>query len=121
MSDPSIVILYVENPTVSASFYADLLGKTPVEASDSFAMFALECGMMLALWSRHTVMPAATGTGGGELMFPCRDVAALAALHADWAARGIAMLHPPVHAEFGDSFTAVDPDGHRLRVLVPAG
>jgi hypothetical protein len=42
MTDFNFVLLYVENPAVSADFYAGLLGKPPVEAAPTFVMFALE-------------------------------------------------------------------------------
>ena len=71
--DPNFVILYVDSPAASAGFYADLLGKPPVESSATFAMFALESGVMLGLWSRRTVAPAATASpGAGELAFALR-------------------------------------------------
>jgi hypothetical protein len=41
MTDPNFVILYVKDPSASAAFCADLLGHAPVEASPTFAMFAL--------------------------------------------------------------------------------
>jgi hypothetical protein len=55
MSDPNMILLYVDSPAKSAAFYADLLARQPVESSPTFAMFALESGVMLGLWSRHTV------------------------------------------------------------------
>jgi len=57
MSDPNFLILYVKSPSASAAFYADLLGKSPVETSATFAMFALDSGVMLGLWAAHTVGP----------------------------------------------------------------
>ena len=36
MADFNFVILYVDSPPASGSFYADLLGKEPVEASPTF-------------------------------------------------------------------------------------
>lgn len=41
LSDPNYVLLYVQNPAVSVTFYEGLLGKPPVENSPTFAMFAL--------------------------------------------------------------------------------
>ena len=121
MSDPNFVILYVENPTASAAFYADLLGRAPVEAAPTFAMFALESGVMLGLWSRHTVEPAAQALGGGgELAFSLADVAAVTARHAEWSGRGLPILQAPTAMDFGYTFVALDPDGHRLRVFTPA-
>ena len=55
MPDPNFVLLYVENPSASAGFYAGLLGRDPVEVSPTFAMFALQSGTRLGLWSRATV------------------------------------------------------------------
>lgn len=64
MSDPSFVILYGDNPPASVAFYTALLGKPPVESSPTFAMFALESGVMLGLWSRRTVEPAVSAASG---------------------------------------------------------
>lgn len=121
MLDPNFVLLYVDNPAASAAFYADLLGRSPVEASPTFAMFALASGLRLGLWSRHTVEPAAAAAGGGaELGFPVADAAAVDALHADWRARGLPVAQAPTAMDFGHTFVALDPDGHRLRVFAPA-
>lgn len=118
MPEPSLVILYVESPPASAAFYADLLGREPVEASPTFAMFRLSSGSGLGLWSRHTVEPAAQAAGGGaELALVAGDVDAI---HADWTARGLAIAQPPTDLDFGRAFVALDPDGHWLRVFAPA-
>ncbi len=117
MPDLSLVILYVDNPTASAAFYADLLGQPPAEQSPTFAMFPLPSGIGLGLWSRHTVEPAAAAAGGGtEIAFMATDVDAV---HADWAAKGLAIAQPPTELDFGRTFVALDPDGHRLRVFKP--
>jgi predicted enzyme related to lactoylglutathione lyase len=121
MPDPNFVILYVDSPAASAAFYADLLGKAPVEASPTFAMFALNSGVMLGLWARRTVEPEATGSGGGEIAFTVADSAAVDATHADWKERGLRILQSPTEMDFGRTFVAGDPDGHRLRVFFPTG
>lgn len=96
MTDPSFVILYVANPAASTAFYADLLGRAPVEASPTFAMFALESGVMLGLWSRPAVWPTATSSSGsGELAFAAADPAAVDAIHRDWVKRGLPIIQPP--------------------------
>jgi predicted enzyme related to lactoylglutathione lyase len=118
--DPNFIVLYVESPARSAAFYADLLGQAPVEASATFAMFALASGMMLGLWARHTVAPPATSPGGGEIGFAVDDTDTVHALHADWERRGVPIAQPPTTMDFGRTFVAFDPDGHRLRVFVPA-
>lgn len=121
MSAPSMIILYVDSPPASATFYATLLGRPPVESSPTFAMFALESGVMLGLWSRHTVQPAAAVSGGGgELAFTVADAQAVQTRHAEWSARGLPIAQAPTDMDFGHTFVALDPDGHRLRVFAPA-
>lgn len=120
MTMPDFVILYVDRPPVSARFYADLLGLEPVEASPTFALFALPSGLRLGLWSRHTVEPAAQAAGGGtEVVFQVGSVAAVADTCAAWRGQGLPILQEPVRLDFGTTFVALDPDGHRLRVFVP--
>ncbi|MBY6264664.1 drug:proton antiporter [Azospirillum sp. 412522] len=113
------VLLHVDSPAASAAFYADLLGRPPVEASPTFAMFKAGNGLMLGLWSRHTVEPAATAPGGSEIAFTVADEAGVRDLYADWSARGLTVLQPPTAMDFGHTFVASDPDGHRLRVFAP--
>jgi catechol 2,3-dioxygenase-like lactoylglutathione lyase family enzyme len=120
MTDPNFVILYVENPVASAAFYSDLLGRVAAEAAPTFAMFTLDSGMRLGLWSRRTVAPAADFSGSGsELAFPVADPDAVRATHADWRRRGLTIAQEPTAVDFGHTFVALDPDGHRLRVFAP--
>ena len=46
MTDPNFVILYVKDPSASAAFYADVLGRTPVEASPTFVRRGRAAGFM---------------------------------------------------------------------------
>ncbi len=122
MADPNFIILYVDSPTMSADFYAALLGKPPVEFSATFAMFALPSGVMLGLWSRHTVEPAAAPTlgGGSEVAFAVENRDQVTSLYNTWTARGLGIAQKPVDMDFGHTFVALDPDGHRLRVFAAA-
>jgi catechol 2,3-dioxygenase-like lactoylglutathione lyase family enzyme len=121
MSDFNFVLLYVESPAASAAFYADLLGRAPVEQSPTFAMFAMASGVMLGLWARDTVEPMPAGANGGsEICFTAPDSNAVDATHADWRKRGIAIAQAPTAMDFGRTFVGLDPDGHRLRVFAPA-
>lgn len=118
MPTPTYTLLYVDNPPASAGFYQALLGREPVESSATFALFVFDNGTKLGLWSRHTVEPAATAAGGGgEIGFSVPDSATVHALHDDWRGRGLSILQPPTEMDFGHSFVALDPDGHRLRVF----
>lgn len=117
------VLLYVADPLASAALYRRLLGRPPVDASPGFALFALPGGAMLGLWRREAVLPPADGApGAGELALALAGGrAAVDACHADWIAQGLAMLQAPTALDFGYTFTAQDPDGHRLRVFAPEG
>ena len=122
MQSPNFFILYVDNPATSVAFYQDLLGRAPVESSPTFAMFALEAGVMLGLWSRHTVEPVAVNTGGGhEVCFAVEGKARVDELFAEWSNRGLAIAQPPVELDFGYTFVALDPDQHRLRAFASNG
>ena len=125
MLDPNFIILYVDDPRASARFYVDLLSLRTLEESPTFAMLALRPGMMLGLWSRHTVEPAPAGAGGGaEIAFalePGSGSGSVDAVYADWTSRGLAIAQSPIDLDFGRTFVALDPDGHRLRVFAPAG
>ena len=121
MPDVNFVILYVDSPAASAAFYTALLGRAPVESSPTFAMFAMDSGLMLGLWSRRAVEPgAAAMPGAGEVAFSVAGEDVVRAQHAEWAKRGIKVIQPPTQMDFGFTFTALDPDGHRLRVFAPS-
>src|SRR5580704_18138712 len=101
MPNPNFVLLYVDSPAVSATFYRNILAREPVELSPTFALFALDSGLMLGLWSRHTVEPAATGSSGAaEVAFTVDDTASVDATCADWTMRGLAILQTPVDMDF---------------------
>ncbi|MCV3765062.1 VOC family protein [Rhizobium sp. TRM95796] len=117
MMTPSYILLYVADMTASRAFYDALLGLQPIEAAPTFSFYVLPNGLKLALWSRDGVIPAATPPGGFELGFPLGSDDEVDATAKDWTARGIELIQPPMAADFGRTFTAVDPDGHRLRVF----
>jgi catechol 2,3-dioxygenase-like lactoylglutathione lyase family enzyme len=116
------LLLYVAQPEASAAFYSRLLGRPPVEASPTFAMFALDDGLMLGLWSRDGVQPAAAAAPGAssELAFALGDAAEVDAVHTRWRTQGLPIAQPPTRMDFGYTCVALDPDGHRLRAFAPA-
>lgn len=120
MTHPSYVLLYVQSPAASAAFYSQLLARNPVESSETFALFVLDGGFKLGLWGRDGVIPKATLMGGGaELCFALADDGEVDAWHARWSAQGMPVLQLPERMDFGYTFVATDPDGHRLRVFAP--
>lgn len=108
------VLLFVTNPQKSSAFYSRLFELTPVEESPTFALFALSNGVMLGLWSRKTAEPVVVAeAGGAEIAFAAEDVDDL---FAKWQAKGITMVQKPTDMDFGRTFVALDPDGHRIRI-----
>ena len=120
MPDFSFLLLHVESPAGSAKFYNELLGIPIIEQSPTFAMLPLRDGVMLGLWSRDTVEPkSAAQPGTSEVAFTVANAATVHDTHVDWTSRGLTIVQMPTRMDFGTTFVALDPDGHRLRVLAP--
>ena len=118
----NFVLFYVENPPASAKFYAELLGRQAVETTPAFAMLQLSDGVMLGLWSKDTCVPKPAGApGASEIAFAVADAEAVYSTHQAWTKQGLTIAQEPATMDFGPTFVALDPDGHRLRVLVPGG
>lgn len=117
MPQLNFIMLFVHNPIESATFYSNLLKIDPVESSETFAMLFLGNGIMLGLWSPKTAKPAAIVHGGGcEIVFCEKEVDAL---YETWLKLGVTIALEPTEMEFGRTFVALDPDGHRIRVYSP--
>lgn len=113
------VLLFVENPQKSSLFYQDIFGIKPIEGSPTFVLFSLDNGVMFGLWSNHTVEPPVKVPGGGmEICFPTEDVDGL---YEEWGAKHVTIAQKPTDMEFGRTFVALDPDGHRIRAYALRG
>jgi len=118
MLTPTYTILYVADPQASARLYANVLDTQHIETSPTFVLFPLENGRMLGLWAKSAAEPAADFHGSGsELAFRVADEAEVDALHGKWRESGLRIVQAPTRMDFGYTFTAADPDGHRLRVF----
>lgn len=116
MQAPNFILLYVENPEVSAAFYERLFSRPPIESSKHFAMFGFDNGLRLGLWMRDDVQPKPSSKpGAAEVLFPIETRQAVDALCADWRKLGLSIAQEPTAMDFGYTFVALDPDGHRLR------
>ncbi|WP_165219932.1 VOC family protein [Affinirhizobium pseudoryzae] len=117
MKPANFILLYVDSVAESCRFYQTLLNTQPVEASSTFAMFVLPGGFKLGLWDKRGVEPAPSGaTGDSEFVFSCETDDEVDAVHQDWHNRTVTILQAPTTMDFGRTFTAADPDGHRIRV-----
>ena len=114
---PNSVILYVSDVEVSTAFYREILGHGPIKTYPGFSVFTLSDEMTLGLQAADEIEPAAEPyVGGTELSLSNVERADVDRLHAQWKALGIPMVLEPTVLEFGYTFVATDPDGHRLRV-----
>lgn len=118
MPIPNFIILHVDNPIASAAFYAQLFKQETVETHPTFALFAFDSGLMLGLWSKHTVEPPSAGkTGCTEVCFSVDNPDQVNAIYGQWVKLGVRIIQAPTQMDFGFCFTAEDPDGHWLRVF----
>lgn len=117
MIDSTMIVLYVDDITASTEFYARLLAQEAVESTSHFTLFIRPTGAKIALWSKQAVQPAAGGLPGCcELALAVPDAAAVDTLYRRLSATGVEIEQRPSRLEFGYTFTARDPDGHRLRI-----
>ena len=118
MSQPNMVLLYVTEPARSVKFYQSVLGSDPIEQSPRFAMFKMNDATMLGLWIKDDVKPEPkAAAGAAELGLHVGNEAELNAKLAAWKSAGTTIAQEPQRMDFGLTFTALDPDGHRLRVF----
>lgn len=121
MKTPNItyVLLFVNNPQESGAFYSRLLKLKPVEEHPTFVRFLLPNGVNLGLWSKHTARPPVTAPAGGcEICFTESSDEHVDKLYAEWKSSGIPMALDPIAMDgMSRTFVALDPDGHRIRVL----
>lgn len=121
MQPANFVLLHVTDVAVSAALYEKLLGKPPVESSPTFAMFVYPGGFKIGLWKAANVSPATSGhTGSSEIVLQSETDDEVDSVYADWTTKGISILQNPENMDFGRTFTAADPDGHRIRVYCRA-
>jgi len=92
-----------------------LLGLLPAALPEDSALVNIAEAQQAKVAPRTVTAQA----GAGEVAFTVEDVAAVTATFADWKKRGLTILQEPVQMDFGHTFVAADPDGHRLRVFVP--
>lgn len=117
MFEPSALVLYVANPDASSLFYQNITQVLPQKMSDSFRVLSLSNGMKIGLKDKNTLDLPAGENGGGELAFTVQNSAEVDRIFSDWEEKGVIMAQIPAESGYGYSFLALDPDGHRLRVV----
>ena len=121
MADFNLVVLYVDDAQASSAFYQKLLERPVAQSSPKFVLLPLDSGAMLGLWQKDAVAPpSASQAGSSEISWAVADADAVRATFEAWTERGVRIAQPPTAMPFGHTFVALDPDGHRLRVLASA-
>ncbi|MBZ7923941.1 VOC family protein [Ensifer adhaerens] len=119
MAKANLIVLYVKDPLASVGFYRKVLGQEPRVTYQTFSSFELPGGFTLGLWAEHTVAPEPTSSGHrGELAFMVENEGAVRAHYEDWKEKGLPIAQELTEMDFGPTFVALDPDGHRLRVCL---
>ncbi|MHC5307736.1 VOC family protein [Bartonella sp. LJL80] len=117
MFKPSTIILYVEDVEKSTEFYQNFLARAPVERFEGFSVFALTDDFSLGLQDRYSIDPQPTmHNGGTEISMSYATNTEVDDLYRQCCHDNTTIALPPTKLEFGYTFVALDPDGHRLRV-----
>ncbi|AEF53298.1 VOC family protein [Marinomonas posidonica] len=112
-------IFYVDDVQASVDFYRPLLERDPVEQQKDFALFVSESGNKFGLWAWHDVLPKTDKvvSASMEIALEVGNLITLQIHYRKWSELGVEMIQDIDVMDFGTSFTALDPDGHRLRVF----
>ncbi len=114
------LLLAVRSPRESAKLYTKLLGREPVENSETFVLFVLPTGLKIGLWIANEIEPSPKAPGGIEISFTETSREAVLATYREWKELGLKVVQEPTDMDFGFTFVVEDPDGHRLRPFVLA-
>lgn len=117
MLEPNVIVFYVDNLSRSCEFYKRLFKIEPVEFSPTFCMFKLSNGMGIGFKDKHDQHLNAYSNGGCELAFTVANQTEVTRLFEEWQQNIINILEAPHTVPFGYTFTALDPDNNRLRVV----
>ena len=114
------LLLAVRDPLKSSELYSKLLGREPVEKAPTFVLYVLPTGLKIGLWLADEMDPKPLPAGGIEISFTEESRDAVSATHDEWQKLGLNIVQAPTDMDFGFTFVAEDPDGHRLRPFVLA-
>jgi catechol 2,3-dioxygenase-like lactoylglutathione lyase family enzyme len=111
-------LLAVRNPRESAQLYTQILGREPVENSETFVLYVLPTGLKIGLWVASEIEPKPKAPGGIEISFSEESKDAVRKTYEEWKLLGLKVVQEPTDMPFGFTFVVEDPDGHRLRPFV---
>lgn len=121
MPSLDMLTVYATDVEKSTAFYEDVLEKPVIQTMPGFAIFNLKTGLNFGIWAKNDVAPRSDMVGGAtEVAFSLPDNDAVEHLYARWKDKDIAIIQEPTVMDFGYTFTALDPDGNRLRLFAPS-
>ncbi|MCP4745551.1 MAG: phenazine biosynthesis protein [Desulfobacteraceae bacterium] len=113
------IILYCDDVGLSTKFYEKIIGSKPVQKFDGFSLFQLKDSFMLGLQCKHHIDPKPQQSFGGfELCLGNEDMKKkeVDSIYKEWKKMNILIALEPAWLDFGYTFVALDPDGHRIRI-----
>lgn len=117
MFKPNSIILYVTDVDKSTVFYSKILKAEPIEQYSEFSVFALSDDFILGLQAKSGIDPKPQSQFGGfEVCMSDVSKQDVDDIYHQWCKLGVDIVMKPTDLDFGYTFVAVDPDGHRLRV-----
>lgn len=117
MFKPNSIILYVNDVVKSTEFYSGILESAPVEQYHEFSVFVLSENFILGLQAKSGIDPEPQPQFGGfELCMSDTTNQDVDTVYLKWRELNVKIIMKPTMLDFGYTFVAVDPDGHRLRV-----
>ncbi|WP_026317746.1 VOC family protein [Algicola sagamiensis] len=109
------LVLYVKDIDESYTFYSRVFEEEGRYLSPTFVAFPLDIPVALKQIDTASSKPDTSG-GGTELSFKVNETSALMRIYEQWKSKGVSFLQEPTELCFGDTFVAIDPDFHRIRV-----
>ena len=117
MFKPNSIIIYAEDVSKSTGFYAKILKAEPLERYNEFSVFALSSDFILGIQSKAGIDPKPqVHFGGFEICMSDITNDEVDSIYQQWHELNVQIEMPPTQLDFGYTFVALDPDGHRLRV-----
>ena len=117
---PNLLLLYVQNPKESATFYEKIFKTKPAVSFPTYVSFSFANGFTFSLWSTQAKNFVSGGQGHhSELAFMVQNEDQVRVYRDTWKGLGVQIEQDLHEAVFGLTFVALDPDGHRIRVCMP--
>lgn len=115
-----MIVQYSLNPSESAKFYETHLGAKTVATMPTFVMLNLHGAINIGLWKCEDVLPPASEPSvTNELVLNVETDEELQSTYDTWKAAGVSIIQEIAEMGFGKTFTATDPDGNRIRIVLP--